>query len=143
MVSPALSGSPVVPPLLAVPLRGARLTNGWLKLPSATAALAELPDKPALADHLPPIAETPQQWWQAADTQQALQAVRATDWVDYSAVMALKLKGLRLAYPQFMARKADDAQRQALARFVKQGGESLWLQAAYDALYVHLEKETG
>ncbi len=87
--------------------------------------------------------EAAQQWWQAADTQHALQAVRATDWVDYSAVMALKLKGLRLAYPQFMARKADDAQRQAFARFVKQGGESLWLQAAYDALYVHLEKETG
>lgn len=87
--------------------------------------------------------EAAQQWWQAAETQHALQAVRATDWVDYSAVMALKLKGLRLAYPQFMARKADDAQRQAFARFVKQGGESLWLQAAYDALYVHLEKETG
>ncbi|WP_112286745.1 4-alpha-glucanotransferase [Rahnella sp. AN3-3W3] len=88
------------------------------------------------------LSEAAQQWWNLPLTQQRLQAVRASDWVDYGEVMPLKLEGLRLAYAQFLKRKAQDAQVKSLAAFVKQGGESLYLQAAFDALYEHLAKET-
>jgi len=89
------------------------------------------------------LSEAAQQWWVAQETQQALQSARASDWVDYKQVMALKLQALRLAYPHFLARKPREACRQAFDRFVKQGGESLWLQAAYDALYAHLARQSG
>ena len=83
-----------------------------------------------------------QQWWHQPLTQQRLQAVRANDWVDYASVMPLKLEGLRLAYAHFQGRKAQDPQVKSLRNFVKQGGESLYLQAAFDALYEHLAKES-
>lgn len=86
--------------------------------------------------------EEAQIWWHRPLTQQRLQAARASDWVDYAEVMPLKLEGLRLAYAHFLGRKAQDAQVKSLANFVKQGGESLYLQAAFDALYEHLAKET-
>lgn len=88
------------------------------------------------------LSEAAQQWWSLPLTQQRLQGVRANDWVDYGEVMPLKLEGLRLAYTQFLRRKAQDPQVKSLAAFVKQGGESLYLQAAFDALYEHLAKET-
>jgi len=88
------------------------------------------------------LSDAAQQWWNLPLTQQRLQAVRASDWVDYGEVMPLKLEGLRLAYAQFLKRKVQDAQVKSLAAFVKQGGESLYLQAAFDALYEHLAKET-
>ncbi|MBV6819004.1 4-alpha-glucanotransferase [Rahnella sp. PD12R] len=81
-------------------------------------------------------------WWNQPLTQQRLQAVRASEWVDYADVMPLKLEGLRLAYTHFRGRKTQDPQVKSLASFVKQGGESLYLQAAFDALYEHLAKET-
>lgn len=83
-----------------------------------------------------------QSWWQQPVTQQRVQAVRASEWVDYAEVMPLKLEGLRLAYDHFIHRKPQDTQVKSLANFVKQGGESLYLQAAFDALYEHLAKET-
>lgn len=86
--------------------------------------------------------EEAQIWWHRPLTQQRLQAARASDWVDYAEVMPLKLEGLRLAYAHYLGRKAQDAQVKSLANFVKQGGESLYLQAAFDALYEHLAKET-
>ncbi len=85
--------------------------------------------------------EQAQQWWHLPQTQQQLQDVRASDWVDYEQVMALKLTGLRLAYAQFLGRKAHDPRVKSLAHFVKNGGESLYLQAAFDALYQHLAQE--
>ncbi|CAM3811574.1 4-alpha-glucanotransferase [Rahnella bruchi] len=88
------------------------------------------------------LSDAAQQWWHQPLTQQRLQAVRASDWVDYGEVMPLKLEGLRLAYTQFLKRKTQDPQVKSLAAFVKQGGESLYLQAAFDALYEHLAKET-
>ena len=57
--------------------------------------------------------------------------------------MPLKLEGLRLAYAHFLGRKPQDAQVKSLANFTRQGGESLWLQAAFDALYAHLAQENG
>ncbi|WP_134706386.1 4-alpha-glucanotransferase [Rahnella sp. CJA17(1/100)] len=88
------------------------------------------------------LSDAAQQWWHQPLTQQRLQAVRANDWVDYASVMPLKLEGLRLAYAHFQGRKAQDPQVKSLRNFVKQGGESLYLQAAFDALYEHLAKES-
>lgn len=89
------------------------------------------------------LSDAAQRWWLADDTQQALQAARTTERVDYAQVMALKLAALRLAWPQFLSRDPQDSERQAFARFVEQGGESLYCQAAFDALYAHFVKETG
>lgn len=82
--------------------------------------------------------EAAQRWWQQPDTQQRLEAARAAKWVDYRAVSELKLTGLRLAFDQFTHRPQRDAQRLAFEAFVDAGGESLYLQAAFDALYAHL-----
>lgn len=87
--------------------------------------------------------EAAQRWWRLPDTQQRVTAARASHEVDYACVMPLKLEGLRLAYAHFLGRKPQDAQVKALANFTRQGGESLWLQAAFDALYAHLVQENG
>jgi len=89
------------------------------------------------------LSEAAQRWWHSPATQQTLQEVRATDQVDYGRVMALKLAGLRLGWQHFLTRSAQDTERQAFSRFTAQGGESLWLQAAFDALYQHFQAETG
>ena len=52
-------------------------------------------------------------------------------------MMQLKLAALKLAFPLFQARKPNDAQRQAFERFVTEGGDSLYQQAAFDALHAH------
>lgn len=82
--------------------------------------------------------EGAQQWWHQATTQQLLEQARNSDWVDYSAVMELKLTALKLAFPLFQARQEEDALKQAFAHFVEQGGSSLYQQAAFDALHAHL-----
>ncbi|CAI0907941.1 4-alpha-glucanotransferase [Serratia entomophila] len=84
-----------------------------------------------------------QQWWLKPATQQQLAKARAADWVDYGAVTQLKLAALKLAFPEFLARKAGDAQRQAFEQFVVDGGESLQQQAAFDALHAHLAARDG
>ena len=48
-----------------------------------------------------------QKWWQSPATQQALQAARQTDDVDYTAVTALKLTALRMAWKGFSARNDE------------------------------------
>ncbi|MEX0634356.1 4-alpha-glucanotransferase [Serratia ureilytica] len=63
--------------------------------------------------------------------------------MDYTAVMQLKLAGLKLAFPLFQARKPNDAQRQAFERFVTEGGESLYQQAAFDALHAPAAKDAS
>lgn len=82
-----------------------------------------------------------QRWWHLPETQQRVQAARAADWVDYRAVTDLKLHGLRLAFEQFALRPPRDAQCQAFDRFVEAGGESLYLQAAFDAVYAHFAQD--
>ncbi|MEB7587627.1 4-alpha-glucanotransferase [Serratia rubidaea] len=79
-----------------------------------------------------------QRWWRQAATRKRLAAARDSEWVDYAAVTALKLQGLRLAFSQFQTRAADDPQRQALRLFVAEGGDSLYQQAVFDALHAHL-----
>ncbi|WP_337263978.1 MULTISPECIES: 4-alpha-glucanotransferase [unclassified Serratia (in: enterobacteria)] len=79
-----------------------------------------------------------QKWWQKAATQKLLAKARGSERVDYSAVTQLKLAALKLAFPQFQARKASDALKQAFEHFVSEGGSSLYQQAAFDALHAHL-----
>ncbi|WP_017349997.1 4-alpha-glucanotransferase [Pantoea sp. A4] len=75
-----------------------------------------------------------QRWWQQAKTRKALEQARASEWVDYPAVTALKITALRHAWTQFSQRPVEDEQQQAFALFVQQGGDSLRYQAAYDGL---------
>ncbi|PVZ84613.1 4-alpha-glucanotransferase [Serratia sp. S1B] len=82
--------------------------------------------------------EGAQQWWHQTTTQQLLEQARKSDWVDYSAVMQLKLTALKLAFPLFQARQEGDALLQGFTHFVEQGGSSLYQQAAFDALHAHL-----
>ncbi|PLR25962.1 4-alpha-glucanotransferase [Pantoea endophytica] len=81
------------------------------------------------------LSEEAQRWWQATSTQQALQAARDAEWVDYSAVTHLKLEALRLAWQQFRQRGADDGLVVAFECFMQQGGESLLHQGVFDALH--------
>jgi len=82
-----------------------------------------------------------QKWWKLASTQDALRAARDADYVDYSTVTALKIAALRLAWKDFSARKDSDAQKVAFSDFVAQEGESLYWQAAFDALHAQQVKE--
>jgi len=82
-----------------------------------------------------------QKWWSAAKTQRALAKARDSEFVDYAAVMALKLAALRHAWAQFSQRAEEDAQRQAFADFVRDGGDSLRYQAAYDGLQAERRAE--
>ena len=76
-----------------------------------------------------------QAWWRLKTTQQTLQAARDAEWVDYSTVTALKLTALRFAWKGFSQRGADDEQVVAFRDFVVREGESLYWQAAFDALH--------
>ncbi len=76
-----------------------------------------------------------QSWWKKAETRKRLESARHTEWVDYSAVTHLKLEALRLAWEQFNLRPANDHQQSAFEHFINEGGESLYYQAAYDAIH--------
>ena len=80
-----------------------------------------------------------QAWWNLSTTQQALKQARDAEWVDYSTVTALKMAALRLAWKGFSQR--DDEQMAAFRQFVMQEGESLYWQAAFDALHAYQVKE--
>ena len=82
-----------------------------------------------------------QRWWQQTETQAALEKARAAEWVDYSAVTALKLTALRLAFPAFEDLPATHARKRAYLHFVEQRGSSLRQQAAFDALHEQQIKE--
>lgn len=74
-----------------------------------------------------------QAWWKQPATQKKLKAARETPWVDYTAVTELKMTALRLAWATFSLR--DDEQMAAFRQFVGREGESLYWQAAFDALH--------
>ncbi len=85
--------------------------------------------------------EEAQEWWQMPTTRQALQKAVKEDWVDYSAVTALKLTGLSMAWRRFATRSKDDEHMQAFRQFVADEGESLYWQAAFDAMHAWQVKE--
>ena len=78
-----------------------------------------------------------QQWFTDKETQQQLHILRTAEWVDYSRVVALKLQGLRFAFIHFKQNPIA-CRQQAFERFVNDGGESLQIQATFDALHAHL-----
>ncbi len=76
-----------------------------------------------------------QRWWQQKSTQKRLAKARSSDWVDYALVGELKIGGLRHAWQAFCGRKNDDPDRVHFEEFIVRGGDSLYWQAAYDALH--------
>ncbi len=76
-----------------------------------------------------------QRWWRQRKTQQALERARSADWVDYQTVGELKISALRLAWQYFCQRDEQDAAHADFSRFIDEGGDSLFYQAAYDALH--------
>ncbi|MBV8875613.1 MAG: 4-alpha-glucanotransferase [Metakosakonia sp.] len=87
------------------------------------------------------LSKEAQAWWKLPTTRKALDAARDAEFVDYAGVTALKLAALRLAWLQFSQRKDDDDLRVAFHAFVKEEGESLYWQAAFDALHANQVKE--
>ncbi|WLI77971.1 4-alpha-glucanotransferase [Kosakonia sp. H02] len=82
-----------------------------------------------------------QAWWQLPTTQQALHSARDSEWVDYATVTTLKLTALRMAWQGFRQRGDADEQFAAFQSFVQQEGESLYWQAAFDALHAFQVQE--
>lgn len=81
-----------------------------------------------------------QQQVSSADFNHQLQAQRAADWVDYPAVMALKLPVLKSLYQWFVA-NATPQLHKVFAEFKQQGGASLQQLALYDALHSWLYQQ--
>lgn len=77
---------------------------------------------------------TVQQWVSSPDFIARCQQQRQASWVDYPAVMALKLPVLTQLYEWFIASGSPEL-HQAFAAFKQQGGESLQQLALYDALH--------
>lgn len=83
------------------------------------------------------LSEEAQRWRQAEGTRASLKAVRDAEWVDYAAVTRLKIAALRLAWRRFALRDEQDESMLAWQRFVRERGDSLYWQAAFDALHAH------
>lgn len=80
-----------------------------------------------------------QAWWKLDTTKQMLKKAREAEWVDYAAVTSLKMAALRLAWTGFA--KRDDDRMAAFRQFVTREGESLYWQAAFDAIHAYQVKE--
>jgi 4-alpha-glucanotransferase len=87
------------------------------------------------------LSDEAQAWWNMPTTQHTLGQVRDAQWVDYATVTVLKMAALRMAWKQFSQRTARDEQVQAFQAFVAEGGDSLYFQAAFDALHAYQVKE--
>lgn len=79
-----------------------------------------------------------QDWFKQQHIQDRLNHARSTEHVDYSLAQELKLEGLWIAFEQFQARNAKDELKVKFSDFVKMGGDSLYQQAAFDALHAQL-----
>ena len=85
------------------------------------------------------LSDEAQAWWKLPATQQKLKAARDAEQVDYTAVTELKMTALRMAWKRFA--KRHDEPMAAFRYFVDKEGESLYWQAAFDALHAHQVKE--
>ncbi|MEG9498570.1 4-alpha-glucanotransferase [Mannheimia indoligenes] len=79
-----------------------------------------------------------QEWFNTTDIQQQLSELRASDYVDYSTVTKLKLTALRFAFEQFSTESQAE-----FNDFIEQSGESLKIQATFDALHQHFSEQLG
>ena len=82
-----------------------------------------------------------QRWLNGEETQHRLKQARESDWVDYGTVAELKLFSLALAWKAFCQHDEDHPSQQHFADFIAKGGESLYWQAAFDALHGAMIKE--
>lgn len=81
-----------------------------------------------------------QTWFNSTEIQQQLNQLRTQDWLDYAQIIPLKLKGLRFAFAKFQQNQTA-CPDQDFADFVQKGGESLQVQATFDALHQHLSSQ--
>ncbi|VGM96439.1 4-alpha-glucanotransferase [uncultured Avibacterium sp.] len=81
-----------------------------------------------------------QQWFQQPQIQQTLEKLRTASHIQYREVMALKLEGLRLAF-SFFQQQANSDRQADFEQFLQQKGESLIIQATFDALHQHLSEQ--
>ncbi|WP_026959124.1 4-alpha-glucanotransferase [Aliagarivorans taiwanensis] len=80
----------------------------------------------------------------SAQFQARLDQLRSNEWVDYTGVTVAKLEALRLVFAEFQKiQKGRTKRATAFKAFVKNGGESLAAQAAYDALQNHFYQTQG
>lgn len=77
-------------------------------------------------------------WWTKDSTQHQLRQMRDAELVDYSAVMALKLTALSIAWRKFSQRHNHDKLMRDFRQFAEQGGDSLYWHSVYDALHQQL-----
>lgn len=77
-----------------------------------------------------------QAWFNSKATQDKLVALRRLDYVDYTAVTAIKLEGLRLAYEYFQTQDQTEFED-----FITLHNESLRIQATFDALHQWLNEQ--
>ncbi|MEH8044176.1 4-alpha-glucanotransferase [Gallibacterium anatis] len=91
---------------------------------------------------LPEFQQNPeaQQWFQQPQIQQTLEKLRTASHIHYTEVMALKLDGLRLAF-SFFQQQANSTRQADFEQFLQQKGESLIIQATFDALHQHLSEQ--
>ncbi|HBV40297.1 MAG TPA: 4-alpha-glucanotransferase [Erwinia sp.] len=82
-----------------------------------------------------------QRWLRGKAIQKRLNQAREAEWVDYNAVGDLKITALRHAWQQFSQRQQDDPSQTHFAAFIEKGGESLYWQAAFDALHGAMLRE--
>lgn len=87
---------------------------------------------------LPAFQQSPeaQQWFNQETTQQQLSQLRQRDWIDYQGVKQLKFTALKLAFDYWQQHMNEETAQ--FEQFVQQGGESLAIQATFDALQEHL-----
>lgn len=79
-----------------------------------------------------------QEWFNSAEIQQQLAELRARDYVDYSTVTKLKLTALHFAFEQFSTESQAE-----FNDFIEQSGESLKIQATFDALHQYFSEQLG
>lgn len=82
-----------------------------------------------------------QRWLRGKAIQSRLQQAREAEWVDYDTVGELKMTALRYAWQRFSQRQQDDASQAHFTAFIEKGGESLYWQAAFDALHGAMRRE--
>lgn len=82
--------------------------------------------------------EKAQQWFHSPNIQQKLAELRALDYVDYSQVTSLKLQALILSFEQFSLNSEPEFET-----FIQEFGESLKIQATFDALHQWFSEQSG
>ncbi|WP_446697442.1 4-alpha-glucanotransferase [Thorsellia kenyensis] len=79
-----------------------------------------------------------QKWFNDSTIQSILAEARNAEYVNYTQVQYLKKEALKIAFEQFLTRAEDCPSKKSFQEFKKKGGQSLYQQAAFDALHEKL-----